>query len=140
MDFAVELPSDDHAAAMQVLSLVSEWKRPPGRTYDTAEATQIDHPLLHGCSRAFFIKMTPGSQVHRHRDPPGVVDRFYTDHVVVSTNDRSRICWDESGEERSVHLELGKRYRIVDRGVLHWAVNDGDSDRVHLLIEYPKEF
>ena len=44
---------------------------------------------------------------------------------------------DEAGEHE-VHLEHGKRYRIVDRGVMHWAVNDGDTDRIHLLIEYPK--
>lgn len=135
MEFAVELPGDDHAAALEVLAQVTQWHRPPGRLYDTAEAN-IDHPMLQGASRAFFIKMVPGSNVYRHRDPPGVVDYFYTDHIVCSTNDRAFICW-EDGTERSVHLDLGKRYRIVDRGVLHWAVNDGETDRVHLLIEYP---
>lgn len=138
MDFAIEIPADDHAAASQVLAQITEWHRPPGRTYHTAEATQIDHPLLAGCARAFFIKMTPGARVHRHRDPPQVVERFDTDHIVVSTNDRAFICWEEAGTAQSVHLDLGKRYRITDRGVLHWAVNDGDTDRVHLLIEYPK--
>ncbi len=138
MKFAVELPVDDHAAALEVLSQIKEWHCPPGRLYHTAEATRIQHSLLKGCARAFFIKMTPGSQVHRHRDPPGVVDFYVTDHIVVSTNDRAFICWDDDGIDRSVHLDLGKRYRIVDRGVLHWAVNDGDTDRIHLLIEYPK--
>jgi len=136
--FAIELPGDDHAAALQVLAQVTKWHCPPGRTYHTAEATRIDHPLLSGCARAFFIKMTPGAQVHRHRDPPGVVDFYDTDHIVVSTNDHAFICWDDEGTDRSVHLELGKRYRIVDRGVLHWAINNGDTDRIHLLIEYPK--
>jgi hypothetical protein len=138
MDFAIELPADDHAAALQVLSQIAEWHCPPGRKYQTAEATRLDHPLLAGCARAFFIKMTPGSCVHRHRDPPGVVDFYDTDHIVVSTNNRAFICWEDAGRERSVHLDLGKRYRIVDRGVLHWAVNEGDTDRIHLLIEYPK--
>jgi len=136
IDFAIELPGDDHVAALEVLNRVSHWHRPPGRLYDTAEA-DLSQPLFAGSSRAFFIKMAPGSNVYRHRDPPGVVDYFYTDHIVCSTNDRAFICWDDEGVERSQHLDLGKRYRIVDRSVLHWAVNDGDTDRVHLLIEYP---
>lgn len=139
MEFAIELPGDDHAAALSVLSQVTEWNQPPGRQYLTGEATQIDHPLLHGCARAFFIKMGPGARVHRHRDPDEVTKHFDTDHVVVSTNDRAFICWDDESGEGLVHLELGKRYRIIDRGVLHWAVNDGDTDRIHLLIEYPKQ-
>lgn len=139
MEFAYELPAADHAASLEVLSRVTQWHRPPGRRYDTAEA-DLSHPLLAGAARAFFIKMTPGSDVYRHRDPPGVVDFYYTDHVVCSTNDRAFICWqDESGADRQVHLDLGKRYRIVDRGVMHWAVNEGDTDRIHLLIEYPKQ-
>ena len=141
MSFAVELSNGDHTAALQVFEQMTQWNQPPGREYQTAEATGIDHPLLVGCARAFFIKMTPGAHVHRHRDPPGVVDCFNTDHIVISTNDRALICWeDEDGLSQSVHLGLGKRYRIIDRGVLHWAVNNGDTDRVHLLIEYPKDF
>lgn len=138
IDFAVEIPADDHAAALEVLAQVTHWHCPPGRQYHTAEATRIDHPLLAGCARAFFIKMQPGAQVHRHRDPPGVVDFYDTDHVVLSTNDRAFICWEDSEGEHSVHLDQGKRYRITDRGVMHWAVNHGDTDRIHLLIEYPK--
>ncbi len=138
MSFAYEIPSDDHAAALEVLSQVSQWNRPPGRSYETAEATHIAHPLLEGCARAFFIRMRPHTNVYRHRDPREVVDFFETDHIVCSTNERSLICWEVEGEEHSIHLDLGKRYRILDRGLLHWAVNDGDTDRVHLLIEYPK--
>lgn len=135
--FAYELPADDHQAALEIFAQMSRWNRPPGRAYQTAEATHVEHPLLKGCARAFFIKMAPGEWVHRHRDPPGVIDHFDTDHIVVSTNDKALICWEENGY-RTQHLELGKRYRIRDRGVLHWAVNDGNTDRVHLLIEYPK--
>lgn len=139
MDFAIELAGDDHAAAMQVLAQMTDWHCPPGRLYQTAEATHVNHSLLAGAARAFFIKMAPGAKVHRHRDPPGVVDFYDTDHIVLSTNDRAFICWEDETGDRSVHLDQGKRYRIVDRGVVHWAVNDGDTDRIHLLIEYPKK-
>lgn len=138
MGFAKELPSDDYIAVMEVLRQVDHWDLVPSRQYHTAEATHIEHPLLAGASRAFFIKMVPGAKVYRHRDPREVVDFFDTDHIVASTNDHSFICWQDAQGEHSVHLELGKRYRIINRGVLHWAVNDGDTDRIHLLIEYQK--
>lgn len=140
MAFAVEIQSDDHDAALQVLARARPWHQPPGRRYETAEATNVDHPLLKGCRRAFFIKMAPGTYVHKHRDPREVVDFYDTDHIVVTTNEHAFICWeDEPGVQKSQHLDLGKRYRIVDRGLMHWAVNDGDTDRIHLLIEYPKK-
>lgn len=138
MGFARELPGDDHAAVLEVLRHVRQWDLVPSRQYHTAEATQIVHPILSGCSRAFFIRMVPGAKVYRHKDPREVVDFYDTDHIVASTNPQSFICWQDDEGEHSVHLELGKRYRIIDRGVLHWAVNDGETDRIHLLIEYPK--
>lgn len=136
IEFATEIPANDHAAAFEILAQMTEWNRPPGRLYDTAEATGIDHPLLAGCTRAFFIRMQPHTNVYRHRDPLEVTQNFDTDHVVVTTNDQSFICWNDGNEDRSMHLTLGKRYRIIDRGVLHWAVNDGETDRIHLLLEY----
>lgn len=139
MDFAIELPADDHATAAGALAKITHWNRPPGRQYDTAEVTDLSPAFLAGASRAFFIKMQPGACVYRHRDPIEVTANFDTDHIVVTTNDKAFICWEDEGGDRSVHLDLGKRYRIVDRGVKHWAVNDGETDRVHLLIEYPKQ-
>jgi hypothetical protein len=136
--FAVEVPSEDHAAALELLSFVTSWHQPPGRYYLTAEATDVPHALLFGCSRAFFIKIPPGKAVYRHQDPAGVYERVDTDHIVVKTNDRALIFWEDDEGEHSMHLGLGKRYRIVDRGVMHWAENNGDTDRIHLLIEYPK--
>lgn len=138
MDFARELLSADHEAALEVLEQIGPWSPIKGRSYHTAEATHIAHPLLKGCTRAFFIRMISGTNVYRHRDPREVVDFYDTDHIVVTTNPQSFICWQDDEGEHSVHLELGKRYRIIDRGVLHWAVNDGNTDRIHLLIEYPK--
>lgn len=136
--FAFEIPGDDHESAIEVLSQVRAWNRPPGRQYETAEATFIPHPLLKGCARAFFIRMAPGERVHKHRDPPEVVDNFDTDHIVVTTNPQAYLCWETDSGPESMHLTLGKRYRITDRGLMHWAVNEGESDRIHLLIEYPK--
>lgn len=136
--FAIDCGRDDLEAARGLLATVQAWKQPPGRTYWTGEVALIS-PLVTGAARAFFLKIPPKTEIYRHRDPREVWEHFDTDHVVVATNDGARNCWlDAQGVEREQHLQLGHRYRVIDRGAVHWARNDGDTDRVHLLIEYPK--
>lgn len=137
MDFAVDLNRDDHAAALELLGRAAPWSQPAGRDYFVAPVRADDHPLLSGYRRAFFVKIEPGGHVHRHTDAAAEV--FETDHIVVATNKRALAWWisPQSGAERSAHLMLGHRYR-VNRGFEHWAENNGGTDRVHLLIEYPK--
>lgn len=85
--------------------------------------------------RAFLVRLPAGGgSIHRHTDC-GDVDTL---HFVLATNAGARNFWiDEHGQEQSMHMEQGKVYR-VDRTLEHWARNDGDTDRVHLLVEYPK--
>lgn len=139
MEFARDLERDDYASALELLACVASWKQPAGRAYFVAPVRADDHPLLRGYRRAFFIRVPPGGNVHRHTDD-SASSVFDTDHIVVETNDLAIIGWcdPDSGTEREVHLTLGHRYRVVDRGVVHWAENRGDTDRTHLLIEYPR--
>lgn len=137
MTFAVDLNRDDHAAALELLASVDHWHQPTGRKYFTGPLRLDQHPLLKGAVRAFFLKIEPGGHIHRHVDSASALR--VTDLIVVSTNDACWTSWkDEAGEEHSMHLELGHRYRMQDRGLEHWAVNFGDTDRAHLVIEYPK--
>lgn len=138
MDFAIDLNRDDRAAAAELLSGVT-WNQPQGRSYFIAPL-RADHPLLQGYRRAFYVRVPPGGGVHRHTDEAAKISD--TDHIVIATNDRAYIGWidPDTGMEREVHLALGHRYRVIDRGVVHWSMNNGDTDRVHLLIEYPKDF
>ena len=109
-------------ARLARLATDATWEIVEGRGYQTAF---IDYP---GSIRAFFVKLPPGAAMHKHRD----CGDCQTDHVVISTNDKCFNWWDE---DQSVHMEAGKRY-TVDRTLLHWATNDGETDRVHLLVEY----
>lgn len=96
------------------------------RGYDTAD---FGIPV-----RAFLLRLRPGESIHRHRDA-GDVDTL---HFVLQTNTRAFNFWvDENGDERKLHMEQGKVYR-VNRLLEHWARNDGDTDRIHLLVEYAK--
>jgi hypothetical protein len=105
------------------------WRDVPQRRYDTADI-QFWEP----CARAFFIRVPPNGEIHRHHDAfiPGT-----THHLVLQTNE-GRLNWwaDEDGSERSIHMKAGHRY-LVERSPMHWASNTGREDRIHLLVEYP---
>lgn len=135
-EFAVELPADDHAAALEILAAVKEWKRPKGRDYFIALLGPADHPLLEGCKRAFLVKIEPGGNLHAHKDL--AAETFDADMIVVATNERCLNFWRDAEGEHSVHLELGKRYELLKRTELHWSTNEGATDRVNLVIEYPR--
>lgn len=104
----------------------ASWRRPHGRNYETADVTAH----LKGCARAVFLKIPPGGNVHKHVD----VGDCKTDHIVISTNKGCRNYWTKDGEQWA-HMKAGFRYS-VDRTLEHWAVNEGKTDRVHLLVEY----
>jgi hypothetical protein len=115
----------------RLASMVSNapWREVPGRDYDTAEVTSF----WEDCQRSFFIRIPPGGSIPRHHDVfiPGT-----THHLVVQSNPESLNWWvDTEGRERSIHLAQGHRYRVA-REPLHWAENKGQTDRIHLLVEY----
>jgi hypothetical protein len=88
-------------------------------------------PVLAPCFQQFFIKMEPGGYVHRHVD----ARKGVTYHVPVSTNkDCYCFMFPENEPAHGYHLEVGKIYE-VDRDVPHSSQNNGDSDRIHLLVE-----
>lgn len=114
-------------ARLQQLAANAPWREIPSRHYDTA-----DIEFWEPCERAFFIRIPPKGFIHRHSDE---AIKGTTHHLVLQTNPHSLNWWLEDGQERSVHLEAGHRYD-VKRDPVHWATNDGDTDRIHLLVEY----
>lgn len=112
-----------------LLDLVHDrWKVVAGRDYRTNDVTE----QILGFRRAFFLCLPPGGRLHWHTD----TGDSQTDHIVISTNRGCLNMWrDSSGNEHSIHLQEGMRYK-VDRTLPHAAVNLGATDRVHLLLEY----
>lgn len=102
--------------AERVESLPVVWK---SRGYDTVMV-----------SRAFFLRLRPGEKLHRHTDA-GDCDSY---HVVIATNPGCLNWWKDDDGEHSIHMEQGCMYR-VNRTLEHWAANDGETDRIHLIIE-----
>jgi aspartyl/asparaginyl beta-hydroxylase (cupin superfamily) len=113
---------------LQTLADRAQWRDLPGRQYRTAEVIDFWEP----CRRAFFILVPPRAEIHRHSDE---AIKGITHHLVLKTNPKCLNWWIEDGQERNCHLEAGGRY-IVQREPIHWATNEGDTDRIHLLVEY----
>jgi len=78
---------------------------------------------------AFFLKIPPGGKVHPHVD----VERpWSTFHVVVQTNAKC-ISYSMDDDKRiGFHPKTKGIYR-VNRQLEHWAINNGTTDRIHLL-------
>ena len=113
----------DAVADMAALLNGAEWEVVNGRGYQTVDVSD----KLPDFKRAFFVKLPPGTSMHKHVD----CGDCQTDHVVITTNPQCLNYWGND----PIHMEVGKRY-TVDRTIEHWAVNDGDTDRIHLLLEY----
>lgn len=124
--FARELDTITDMQPLQRLAAECVWEAPANR-YHTSDVSN----RFPEYKRAFFLKLPPHSAIHRHVDANDV----NTDHIVIKTNAQCRNWWVEGGAELSMHMGEGKRY-TVNRGLEHWATNDGETDRIHLLLEY----
>jgi hypothetical protein len=83
--------------------------------------------------RARFAKLLPHSKVKAHID----YDTTYGIrlHIPIITNDK---CWfggtaADGSEEKHQMLADGSVY-FINPGLKHWATNEGDEERVHLII------
>jgi hypothetical protein len=80
-----------------------------------------------------FVQIDPGGYIHRHSDGNEAYWNSY--HVVLLSNDESiSSIFDADGVEHKFNLEVGSIY-FIDRICDHASVNNGDSERLHLLME-----
>lgn len=82
-------------------------------------------------SRIMFAKLPAGCKIKRHIDAAPAAKYPFKIHIPVITNDRSIFCFDG----HSYHFKEGNAYE-VNNNIYHWAENNGDTDRVHLIFEY----
>lgn len=102
-------------------------RKVPNRDFYTA-STSFWEP----CDRAFFLKIQPGGFVHRHKD---AAIKARVEHLVLCTNDQCENWWLD-GTEQSIHLEQGYRYEVRNQDIEHWSFNKGETDRIHLIVEF----
>lgn len=89
--------------------------------------------MFPGAHRARFSTLAPRSTVKPHID----YDTLYgiRIHIALETNEH---CynggWDQEGNEVKYHIPADGTVWFVNPGVKHYAVNDGDTPRNHLII------
>lgn len=89
--------------------------------------------MFPGAHRARFSTLAPRSTVKPHID----YDTLYgiRIHIALETNE---LCynggWDQEGNEVKYHIPADGSVWFVNPGVKHYAVNDGDTARNHLII------
>jgi hypothetical protein len=89
--------------------------------------------MFPGAHRARFSTLAPRSTVKPHID----YDTLYgiRIHIALETNEH---CynggWDQDGNEVKDHIPADGSVWFVNPGVKHYAVNDGDTPRNHLII------
>lgn len=89
--------------------------------------------LLPNPYHGIIVAHPPGCVVHCHYDNPGdTEEEFIKIHIPIKTNDNAYFLLD--GDE--INFKVGSVY-LVNTSLLHGCRNDGDSDRIHLIITVP---
>ena len=80
--------------------------------------------------RVLIVNLKAGGLVDEHIDEGTYADHFARFHVVVSTNP---FCYNITGGE-AAHWPVGECWWF-DHKQAHSAVNQGETDRVHIIID-----
>jgi quercetin dioxygenase-like cupin family protein len=91
---------------------------------------EVEGRIGRPAERAMIIRLKPGGKIGEHIDQGLYADCTHRFHVPLVTNPAA---WLNSGEE-TAHLEAGVLY-LFNKHVPHSGANDGDSPRVHLVVD-----
>lgn len=81
--------------------------------------------------RLAFLKSNFSIKPHVDYDPSYIV-RY---HIPIITNKKCNIHVVRGGIQYNVHLPADGRVYFLNAGHLHWASNDSNQDRLHLIID-----
>lgn len=80
--------------------------------------------------RVMLAKMPANTKIQRHIDAAKAAVFPHKIHIPLQTNPTTYFCHDH----QQYHFEVGKAYE-VNNNIYHWAENNGDTDRIHLIFE-----
>ena len=82
---------------------------------------------------ALLINLPKHKEIYKHIDS-GSEHFFKTNriHIPIETNDK---CLFTVSDE-TIHMEKGTMWEINNSTKIHGVKNDGETDRIHLLIDY----
>jgi hypothetical protein len=80
--------------------------------------------------KVVFIKLPPFKNVDKHKDFGGYLESVRRHHIPIVTNEKVSFIID--GEKQ--FMDIGEIWE-VNNNKMHQVWNEGDTDRVHLLID-----
>lgn len=132
--WALHIPGDDVDSPQEPFqfpqSEEAEFRTPTALIFGEAKKI-LD--LLPNSYHGIIVAHPPGAIVHCHYDNPADnEEEFIKIHIPIKTNDNAYFLLD--GEEHN--FKEGSMY-LVNTSLLHGCRNDGDTDRIHLIITVP---
>jgi hypothetical protein len=89
--------------------------------------------------RIMLAKMPAGCKIERHIDGAPAAKFPHKIHVPLFTNDKAFFYVEKPLIGKcKLHMMEGCGYE-VNNNTYHWAENNGDTDRIHLIFEYYNE-
>jgi len=95
--------------------------------------------------RVRFMRLKPGGgELERHTDQVdpdsgGSKGKLARLHFPIKTNDKVEFTvWDIKGNPQKVHMKVGECW-FLDTRKAHMAVNGGDEERIHLVVDIVTE-
>jgi len=82
-------------------------------------------------TRIQFARMKPGTKIQPHIDQSLMLVASHRIHIPLTSNAGVTFTIDD----QNCHFELGEVFELNNR-VVHSVVNSGDSDRIHLIVDY----
>ena len=81
------------------------------------------------------MKLPAGNKVLPHIDKGKSFTIPRRIHLPITTNSK---CFFTVGDTTK-NLKLGELWEINNNGIMHSVTNDGDTDRIHLIVDWVKK-
>jgi len=81
--------------------------------------------------QAMFTRLRHGTEIKRHKDKGPITKRSHRIHIPIITNSKCLFTVDNE----TLHMGAGEIWAIDNVGKFHSVVNNGDIDRVHLIVD-----
>jgi len=85
--------------------------------------------------RSYVAKMVPGGKIYPHIDPGKYFELHDRYHIVIKTNIGVSFSCGNEGDIETVRFDQGELW-VFNNKVIHWAANNGDTDRIHIIMDY----
>lgn len=84
--------------------------------------------------RCYIAKMIPNAKIYPHYDPGKYFELHDRYHIVLQTNEGVSFSCGEKDNCETIRFNVGELW-VFNNKILHWASNNGNSDRIHIIMD-----